>query len=128
MHKLKLLIISIFTLFIYNYSFGQYTVEWAKTFGGDGWDEANTCVETREGFYMAAGFARWQEHNLWAVKMYPDSRDRWAKTFVEYSTTSAKSMIQTELDSAIVITGYIIKKREFQSDLLLLKIDTLLKI
>ncbi len=125
MHKLKLLIISIFTLFIYNYSFGQYTVEWAKTFGGDGWDEANTCVETREGFYMAAGFARWQEHNLWAVKMYPDSRDRWAKTFVEYSTTSAKSMIQTELDSAIVITGYIIKKREFQSDLLLLKIDTL---
>ncbi|MCQ2973283.1 MAG: hypothetical protein MJ211_00575 [Bacteroidales bacterium] len=104
-------------------AFSQYKTEWAQTFGGDGWDEANTCIETRDGDYLVGGFARWQEHHLWLVKMHPDGTGRWGKTYADFFTSAANSMVQT-YDSSIVITGYTIRKREFQSNLLVMKIDT----
>ena len=105
-------------------AFCQYTMEWAHTFGGNGWDEANTCIETRDGEYMLGGFAKLQEHLLWMVKVRPGGGGHWGKTFTEYFVSAAKSIAETS-DSNLVITGYAIRKREFQSNLLLMKVDTL---
>lgn len=101
----------------------QYTMEWAQTFGGDGWDEANTCIECRDGDFLLGGFAKQQEHQLWLVKVRKDGTGRWGKTFAEYFISAANCAIQTA-DSNFVITGYAIKKREFQSNLLLMKVDS----
>ena len=104
-------------------SYAQYVVDWAQTFGGDGWDEANTCLETRDGDFMVAGYAKFQERKLWVVKMRNDGKGRWGKTLDEYFSSGANSMIQ-DADSNIVITGYATRKREYQSNLLLMKMDT----
>ena len=104
--------------------FGQYTMEWAHTFGGNGWDEANACIETRDGEYMLGGFAKLQEHLLWMVKVRRNGGGHWGKTFAEYFVSAANSIAETA-DSNLVITGYAIRKREFQSNLLLMKVDTL---
>lgn len=103
---------------------GQYTLGWARAFGGDGWDEANTCIETRDGDYMVSGFVKHQQHNMWIVKMRRNGEGRWGKIFADYYISACNSMIQTA-DSNIVVTGYAVRKREFQSNLLLMKIDTL---
>ena len=101
----------------------QYVVDWAQTFGGNGWDEANTCIETRDGDYMIAGFAKLEQKNLWIVKMHNDGRGRWGKVLDEYFSSAANSMIQ-DSDSNIVVVGHATRKREYQSNLLLMKIDT----
>ena len=101
----------------------QYVVDWAQTYGADGWDEANTCIELRNGDLMVAGFAKLQEKNLWIVRTHPNGRGRWGKIFDEYFSSAANSMIQ-DTDSNIVITGYATRKREYQSNLLLMKMDT----
>ena len=102
----------------------QYNVEWAQGLGGDGWDEASTCIETRDGDYVVGGYAKLQERNMYVVKLHPDGRGRWGKIYADYATSAANSMVQT-YDSCIVITGYAIRKREVQSNLLVMKIDTL---
>ncbi|MBQ5403429.1 MAG: hypothetical protein IIU11_03535 [Bacteroidales bacterium] len=111
-------------VFLPEFLYGQYKVEWAQTFGGDGWDEAASCVETRDGDYVVAGFAKQQEHHLWIVKMRRNGQGRWGKTFADYFISAAKSIISTS-DSNLVVTGYAIRKRDFQSNLLLMKLDTL---
>ena len=117
----KILFLLLFTFSTNVYA--QYTMEWATTFGGDGWDEANSCIESRDGDYILGGFAKQQEHNLWLVKLRNDSRGRWGKTFADYFISACNSIIQTS-DSNYVVTGYAIRKREFQSNLLLMKIDS----
>ncbi|MCQ2252454.1 MAG: hypothetical protein MJZ61_03275 [Bacteroidales bacterium] len=117
-------ILSAFVLGLSSTVSAQYTVEWAQTYGGDGWDEANTCLETRDGDYVLGGFAKLQQHNLWVVKVHSDGRARWGKTFTEYFTSACNSMVQDK-DSNLVLTGYAIRKRDFQSNLLIMKIDTL---
>lgn len=122
---MKFFITTLFALFFLPSAvLGQYTVEWAHTFGANGWDEANTCIETRDGEYMLGGFAKLQEHLLWLVKVRPQGGGHWGKTFAEYFVSAANSIAETS-DSNLVVTGYAIKKREFQSNLLLMKIDTL---
>lgn len=121
-HKRFFFLIFFFAIFLQNIN-AQYTVEWTQTFGGDGWDEANSCLETRTGDYMVAGFARQQDQHMFAVKMYKDSRGRWGKTFTDFFASSANSIVQT-FDGYVVIAGYSVKKREFQSDLLVMKTDT----
>ena len=116
----KQLVKILFLLFLFPQSvFSQYTMEWAHTFGGNGWDEANTCIETRDGEYILGGFAKLHEHQLWLVKVRPYGEGHWGKAFAEYFVSSCSSIAET-LDSNIVLTGYAIRKREFQSNLLLL--------
>ena len=102
----------------------QYVLDWAMPYGGDGQDEANTCIETRDGDLMIGGFAKQKEHQLWIVKTRKDGKPRWGKIFPGYFASSCNSMIQ-DRDSNIVFTGYAIKKGAFQKDLLVMKIDTL---
>ncbi|MCQ2251194.1 MAG: hypothetical protein MJZ66_08810 [Bacteroidales bacterium] len=102
----------------------QYVMEWAVPFGGDGWDEANTCIQTSDGDIMLGGFAKQQQYNIWIVKARSDGRGRWGKVVPDYFASSCNSMIQ-DRDGNIVLTGYCIKKNEFQKDLLVMKIDTL---
>ena len=120
----KQLVKILFLLFLFPQSvFSQYTMEWAHTFGGNGWDEANTCIETRDGEYILGGFAKLHEHQLWLVKVRPYGEGHWGKAFAEYFVSSCSSIAET-LDSNIVLTGYAIRKREYQSNLLLMKLDT----
>ncbi|MBO7142477.1 MAG: hypothetical protein J6V76_05155 [Bacteroidales bacterium] len=102
----------------------QYNVEWAHGFGGDGWDEANCCIETRDGDFLVGGYAKQQERSLWLVKLHPDGSGRWGKIYADYATSAVNSMVQT-YDSCIVLAGYAIRKREVQSNLLVMKLDTL---
>lgn len=102
----------------------QYVMEWAVPFGGDGWDEANSCIETRDGDIMIGGFAKQQQHQLWVVKAKSDGRGRWGKIFPDYFASACNSLAQ-DRDTNIVLTGYAIKKGDFQKDLLVMKIDTL---
>ena len=92
----------------------QYVMEWAQTFGGNGWDEANTCIELRNGDYVIAGFAKLEQKNLWIVKMRNNGEGRWGKVLDEYLSSSANGMIQ-DSDSNIVVVGHATRKREYQS-------------
>ena len=111
-------------LTVANIAFSQYNVEWAQGFGYDGWDEGCTCLETRDGDFMVGGYVKMQERNMWIVKMHPDGKGRWGKLYADYAVSSANSMVQTH-DSCIVIAGYAIRRREVESNLLVMKIDTL---
>ncbi|MBR4440024.1 MAG: hypothetical protein IKS00_00615 [Bacteroidales bacterium] len=117
-----LLIISTLTVTID--TFAQYNVEWAQGFGGDGWDEACSCIETRDGDFLVGGYAKQQERNLWLVKIRPNGKGRWGKIYADYAASAANSIIQT-YDSCLVLAGYAIRKREVQSKLLVMKLDTL---
>lgn len=105
----------------------QYVREWALTYGGDGWDEANSIIETRDGDLLVGGFVRWKEHHMWIIKLFNDGKGKWGKTYTDYYTSSSECVIQTH-DSLIVSAGYTEKKRAYQSNIWVVKMDTTGKI
>ncbi|MFQ5862636.1 MAG: serine/threonine protein kinase, partial [Candidatus Brocadiales bacterium] len=87
------------------------TVEWQKTYGGDGWDEAESIQQTSDGGYIVVGgtgaFNTGDEmtFDLWVLKLGPDGTVEWQKTYGGFGKDVARSVQQTS-DGGYIVAGY----------------------
>jgi uncharacterized delta-60 repeat protein len=85
------------------------TVAWQKTYGGGGWDTAQSVQQTSDGGYVVAGYSDsfgageflW---DYWVLKLTSDGAVEWQKTYDEGSNDQANSVQQTS-DGGYVVAG-----------------------
>jgi hypothetical protein len=100
-------------------------VQWAKTYGGTGWDEASSVQQTSDGGYIVAGYtnsfgAGW--YDIFLIKTNASGNVQWAKTYGGTNDEYAHSVQQTS-DGGYIVAGY---TRSFGAggwDILLIKTD-----
>ncbi len=102
--------------------FAQYTFDWAKTYGGDAWDEAFSMVETADGDLLLCGYTKSQEKHLWIIKIDENGNSRWGRTYKARPVSEAKDILIAQ-DSTIVAVGYSVKPFAYNSDLWILKLN-----
>jgi len=99
-----LLILSIFSTFLRPYGIGALvaadssTMEWSKTYGGGGYDEARSIVQTSDGGYALAGFTNSfgaGSYDFWLVKTDSVGNKQWDKTYGGTGKDEAYSAVQT---------------------------------
>lgn len=104
------------------FSFGQYTFDWAKTYGGDAWDEAFSMVETAQGDLVICGYTKSQEKHLWIIKIDENGNSLWGRTFKAKPVSEGRDILIGR-DSCIVAVGYSIKPFEYSADLWIVKLN-----
>ena len=81
------------------------TVEWQKTYGGDGSDSADSIQQTRDGGYIVAGSTEsfgGVYNDAWVLKLMPDGTIEWQKTYGDFAYDWLNSILQTDDDGYIV--------------------------
>jgi len=83
-------------------------LQWAKTYGGTGWDEAYSVQQTSDGGYIVAGRtnsfgAGW--YDIFLIKTDAFGNVQWAKTYGEAGDDVAYSVQQTSGGGYIVAGG-----------------------
>jgi uncharacterized delta-60 repeat protein len=83
-------------------------LEWAKTYGGLGWDEASSVQQTSDGGYIVAGYTRsfgpsWNGE-FFLIKTDANGNFQWAKTYGGLGWDEASSVQQTS-DYGYIMTG-----------------------
>ncbi len=91
-------------------SYGQYSVEWAKGFGGNRKDRAKSIIETHDGELIVAGTVMKRKTHLWLLKMDAGGNEKWGRTYEENYSSGANSIIQAQ-DKSIVVGGFYLQKR-----------------
>jgi hypothetical protein len=95
-------------------------MQWNKTYGGAGNDEAYSVVETSDGGYAIAGYTFSNYYVLcWLIKIDSSGSTQWNKTYSLFNSISY-SVIQTS-DGGYAIAGYTGIWPEY--DFLLVKTD-----
>ncbi len=82
-------------------------VQWAKTYGGTGWDEAFSVQQTSDGGYIVAGNTAsfGAGHNdFFLIKTNASGNVQWAKTYGETWGDFARSVQQTS-DGGYIVAG-----------------------
>ncbi len=103
--------------------YGQYSVEWAKGFGGNRRDRAKCIIETHDGELLIAGSVDKKKTHLWLLKMDTDGNRKWGKTYEDNYSSGANSIIQAK-DKSIIVGGfYQQKRRDRNTNGLILKTD-----
>jgi hypothetical protein len=122
----------------YTYSFGaggrdifliktdaSGNLQWAKTFGGAGWDEARSVRQTSDGGYIVAGLTdsfgvgSW---DIFLIKTDANGNVQWAKTYGGTSWDWAYSVQQTS-DGGYIVAGGTSSFGAGFSDVFLIKTD-----
>ncbi|MGR3295217.1 MAG: hypothetical protein ACUZ8A_03135 [Candidatus Bathyanammoxibius sp.] len=83
------------------------TVEWQKSYGGAGYDCANSIQQTGDGGYIVAGLTEAfdvGDHDFWVLKLRPDGTVEWQKTYGGIFADWAFSIRQT-VDEGYIVTG-----------------------
>ena len=86
---------------------GEPEEEWDKTFGGTGYDRANSVQQTSDGGYIIAGDTNSYgagSGDFWLVKTDSSGKKKWDKTFGGTGYDRAFSVQQTS-DSGYIIAG-----------------------
>lgn len=87
-------------------------IQWQKSYGGPGWDEAKSIHQTTDGGYIVAG-ASWENggdvsgnHGLdyWLVKLDPNGSIQWQKCYGGNGGEECASMDKTS-DGGYVLVG-----------------------
>ncbi len=82
-------------------------VEWQKTFGGSGVDEASAVLQTAEGGFIVAGHTSSfgaGKNDAWILKLDKDGNVQWQKTYGGAEDDEAYSIQQTS-DSGYIVAG-----------------------
>jgi len=100
-------------------------LEWQKTFGGKGGDEAKSIQQTKDGGYIVAGWTRSfgsGKEDIYILKLNSKGDLEWQKTFGGENSDGANSIQQTT-DSGYIVAGW---TKSFGSggDICLLKLDS----
>ena len=77
-------------------------LEWQKTFGGEGSDEAKSIQQTTDGGYIVAGYS---SGDVYILKLDAKGKLEWQKTFGGEDSDEAKSIQQTT-DGGYIVAGY----------------------
>jgi uncharacterized delta-60 repeat protein len=83
-------------------------ITWSKTYGGTGWDGAQSVQETSDGGYIVAGFTLSYgagAGDFWLVKTNSSGNRQWNRTYGGTSDDEAYSVKQTS-DGGYIVAGY----------------------
>ena len=104
---------------------GNGNVNWQKTYGGSGFDEAWDAQQTADGGYIVAGcteFLGAGNGDLWVLKLDSEGKVVWEKAFGGAEYDCAASVRQTE-DGGYILAGGTSSFGAGESDFWLLKLD-----
>jgi len=101
-------------------------VQWNKTYGGAGWDEAYSIQQAVDGGYVLAGrtdsFGAGRD-DFWLVKTDSSGNIQWNKTYGATTTERAHSLVKTT-DGGYAIAGYTNSSGVGYFDFWLVKVDS----
>ena len=100
--------------------------EWARTYGGEGWDEARSLVQTSDGGYAVAGCTESYGSgltDLLVFRLAPNSIPIWSKAFGGTSFECANSIVQTS-DGGFAVVGKTPTFGAGNYDILVLKLSS----
>ncbi|AXT52046.1 hypothetical protein D1818_14810 [Aquimarina sp. BL5] len=93
----------------------QGTVEWVKTFGGSGEDDALSIVESEDGGYVVFGYTQSVDGDIsdkdatdsdfWVLKISPEGTVVWSKTYGGTGDDRGQRVIKTN-DGGYALVGY----------------------
>ncbi len=100
-------------------------MEWDNNFGGIGWDEIYSIIQTKAGGFIAAGSA-WSEGagrgDVCIAKLDRRGYLVWTKTFGGSDYDDARSIIQTD-DGGYAVTGFTVSEDTGDRDVWVIKLD-----
>jgi len=100
-------------------------LQWAKTFGGSGWQGASSVQQTSDGGYIVAG-GTWSfsagNNDVFLLKTDASGNLQWAKTFGGGAWEEARSVQQTS-DGGYIVAGYTYSFGAGSDNVFLLKTD-----
>ncbi len=97
--------------------FAQYSVNWAKGFGGERKDKAAEVIETMDGGLLMGGRVIRKNTFLWLLKTDAYGNEIWGKTYEKYYRSAANSLIQNQEDTCIIAAGFCTKNKKFSHDI-----------
>ena len=115
------------------------TLQWEKTLGGSGDDEANAVIQTMDGGYVVVGFSNSADSNItnpkgqydvWVVKLNGAGSVKWQKSLGGTAPDQAWDIQQTTDKGYIIAAGsasnnYDLTLNNGQSDFWVVKTDSL---
>lgn len=121
----KFLLITFFVFYLNTNLSAQLNFDWARNYGGSGWDESTCILQTSSNDIYISGSMRLEEENMWLLKIDPEKGNpKWGKTFSGFYISRAQEMIETS-DKHIVLAGYTVPYDSVTKNFWIIKIDTL---
>ena len=123
--KKAILALMFFLIFI---SFSFLNAQWARTYGGNDREIANSIQQTSDGGYIVAGYTGYSEpsgtdYDFWVLKLTPTGNIEWQRAYGGTGTDSAKSVQQTS-DGGYIVAGYTESFGAGGRDFWVLKLDS----
>ena len=100
-------------------------MQWNKTYGGGGWDEAWPLIETGDGGYALAGYTGSYGAggtDFWLVKTNSSGHMQWSKTYGGADYEETRSLVET-IDGGYAIAGFTESYGAGSKDFYLVKTD-----
>jgi ribosomal protein S11 len=100
-------------------------LQWAKTYGGTGWDYAYSVQQTSDGGYIVAGHTNSfgaGYYDIFLIKTDANGNVIWAKTYGGTYSDYASSVQQTS-DGGYIVAGYTFSFGAGINDIFLIKTD-----
>jgi hypothetical protein len=102
------------------------SVEWSRTYGGDGYDAGYSVNQTSDGGYIVAGYktilAAPYHHDLYLVKTSSDGTVQWERTYGEIGSDRANSVRETP-DGGLIAAGLVETPVQGGCDVYVVKTD-----
>ncbi|GAG55564.1 unnamed protein product, partial [marine sediment metagenome] len=100
-------------------------MEWENNFGGTGWDEIYSIIQTKDGSFIATGCV-WSKSagrgDVCVAKLNKRGKLEWDKTFGGSENDEALSIIQTN-DGGYAIAGFTVLEDTGDKDIWVIKLD-----
>jgi len=100
-------------------------MEWDNNFGGTGWDEIYSIIQTKDGSFITTGCV-WSKGagrgDIRVAKLDKRGNLVWDKTFGGSENDETRSIVQTE-DGGYVVAGFTVSEDTGDRDIWIIKLD-----
>ena len=98
---------------------------WDETYGGTGWEEGRSVIQTAEGGYAIVGYTNSFRGNydVYLIKINQSGKITWTKTYGGLKNDLGFSIQQTQ-DGGFIITGYTLSYGAGHNDVYLIKTNS----